>query len=189
MFKVTVIVLLITVLILVYILSDKTVMFYNASLDSKYNVLKDDEAKMIETSNALAEIHSNVNTLIEYLRTHDASSSLLKTLGSRYTKGIISEAVIEKGSTSYTIDKQNIHLCLRSRDSIKQVYDINTLMYVVLHELAHVVSKSIGHNDEFKTNFKYLVSSAIQAKVYTYVNYSKTPVHYCGINLTTNILN
>lgn len=166
---------------------------YRSTIDNtEYNVVYDTENMMKETSNALSIIHNRVTTLINYLllnNTSDISKKTLDTLQTKYARGIISEAVIESGSTSYTIDKANIHVCLRSRDSEKQIYDINTLMYVVLHELSHLVSPSIGHNQEFKTIFKFLASTAIKAGVYVYVDYSKTNINYCGLLLTTNILN
>ena len=85
------------------------------------------------------------------------------------------------------VDKKNIHLCLRSRDEKREIYDINTLMYVVLHELAHVISTEIGHGEEFKRIFKTLVQDAISIEIYKYVDYSKNNVDYCGMILKTNI--
>lgn len=180
---------LILLLVLVYVLSQKTVKI-NSSLDNtEYFVLKDEKEMMTEASNTLSIIHSRIATLVRYLKEHDASHNVVDALESKYVRGVISEAVIQAGSTSYTIDKTSIHVCLRSRDDERQIYDINTLMYVVLHEMSHLVSTSVGHNQEFKKIFRYLVSNAIKANVYTYVDYSKNNVHYCGMNLTTNILN
>lgn len=39
--------------------------------------------------------------------------------------------------------------------------------YVLLHELAHVVSVSIGHTQEFWDNMTYLVQKAVDAGIYT----------------------
>ena len=69
-----------------------------------------------------------------------------------------------------------------------ELYDINTMMYVAVHELAHVVSESIGHTVEFKLNFADLLKKAIEIGVYEYVDYSKKPIDYCGIPLSVNIL-
>ena len=33
-------------------------------------------------------------------------------------------------------------------------------MYVALHEVSHIATKSIGHNDEFWNNFKFMITEA-----------------------------
>jgi hypothetical protein len=91
--------------------------------------------------------------------------------------------------TTYTLNKgSSMQFCMGPRDSDLVLYDINTMMYVAVHELAHIASVSVGHTDEFKTNFKILLNKAIDIGVYNYIDYSKQPIDYCGINLTTSIL-
>ena len=58
--------------------------------------------------------------------------------------------------------------------------DDNTLMFVALHELSyHVATKSIGHTDEFWSNFKFLLQNAKEIDIYKPVDYKKTPERYC----------
>ena len=57
-------------------------------------------------------------------------------------------------------------------------------LFVVLHELAHIMSKSVGHNDEFWKNFKYLLKHSIKINIYNYENFNDNPKYYCGINIT-----
>jgi predicted SprT family Zn-dependent metalloprotease len=70
---------------------------------------------------------------------------------------------------------------------------MNLLIFVVLHELAHLCNYDkygnpiIGHGFEFKHIFKFLVEEAIKIGIYTYTDYSKTNKEYCGIKITTNI--
>lgn len=54
-------------------------------------------------------------------------------------------------------------------------------MYVVIHELAHIGSDSVGHNEEFYTNFIYLLRVAINIGVYQKINYQLYPTNYCGL--------
>ena len=68
-----------------------------------------------------------------------------------------------KGSSSYTINKQKIYLCT---DHSGTRYDDNMLIYVTLHELAHVITPDIGHGPMFRSNFRQLLDRAINAKVY-----------------------
>ena len=44
--------------------------------------------------------------------------------------------------------------------------DVAASTYVLLHELAHVASVSIGHTAEFWNNMEYLVQKAIEAGIY-----------------------
>ena len=36
-----------------------------------------------------------------------------------------------------------------------KLIDVNTMMFVAIHEMGHLSSETIGHNDEFWDNFKY----------------------------------
>jgi hypothetical protein len=81
-----------------------------------------------------------------------------------------------KGSNqSFTEDKTRTYLCLRDENG--QYYDDNMLMYVALHELAHAISESVDPNhetDEFKNNFKMLLTKAADIGVYD----PKQPLNY-----------
>jgi predicted metal-dependent hydrolase len=68
-----------------------------------------------------------------------------------------------KGTSSYTINKHKIYLCT---DHSGIHYDDNMLIYVTLHELAHVITPEIGHGHTFMKNFNNLLERAIKAKVY-----------------------
>ena len=87
-----------------------------------------------------------------------------------------------------TINKgEKIILCLANRKT-DNLYDINLIMYVLLHELAHIINSTYGHDKNFKTVFKELVDNAIKIKIYKYENYKENPREYCGMELNTNII-
>lgn len=88
------------------------------------------------------------------------------------------------GSTSYTENKKLILLCLRNKDG--KLHDINTLMFVALHELAHVMNRSWGHNLEFWKIFKFLLQQAEDINIYYPVNYETQPTVYCGEVIKNN---
>lgn len=85
---------------------------------------------------------------------------------------------LQEGDSAYTENKEVITLCLRDPDT-KDYYDMNTIMYVALHELAHVISKTQGHNNEFKKNFSLLLREASRKKIYD--PRKNIPTTYCGI--------
>jgi hypothetical protein len=82
------------------------------------------------------------------------------------------------GNKSYTINKQKVYLCLK--DENDEYYDDNMLMYVALHELAHVLCDEIGHTEKFKKIFEDLLVDAENKGVY---NSSIPPIiDYCTYN-------
>ena len=82
------------------------------------------------------------------------------------------------GKGAYTDNKSEITLCLVDPDT-NQEYDPNTIMYVALHELAHVVSEGIGHGEEFRQNFSKLLLEGEKLGFYDPTKPMTTT--YCGI--------
>ena len=76
----------------------------------------------------------------------------------------IQNVILLKGDKSYTINKKRIHLCLTDKGG--RYYDQNMLVFVLLHELAHVRCSDIGHTDQFHRIFKELLDVAIQHGIY-----------------------
>lgn len=151
-----------------------------------------------DSANTLALINKNIMVLIEHLQENfqndDDKSHFIKKLKDNYMPYIISEAAVDPRYTTYTIDKRDMHICLRTRDTNEQIYDMNILMYVVLHELAHLCNYDkngrpiLGHGSEFKFIFRFLVEEAMKLNIYKHTNYSIEPQEYCGIMITTSII-
>ena len=59
-------------------------------------------------------------------------------------------------------------------------------MFVALHEISHIATKSIGHKQEFWDNFKFILEEAVEIKIYKPVDYKKKPISYCSLNITDN---
>ena len=100
-----------------------------------------------------------------------------------------------KGNTSYTENKKHLVLCLRKKQAdnngLYNLHDINTMMFVVIHELAHMMNNGFGHTDGprgFWSLFRFMLENAVEAGVYTPVDYSKHPIVYCGLLLSYNPL-
>lgn len=151
-----------------------------------------------DSANTLALINKNIVSLINHLyenyKNDDDKNYFIKKLKDNYKPYIISEAEVDPRYTTYTIDKKDMHICLRTRDTNENVYDINILMYVVLHELAHLCnynkkgSAILGHGSEFRVIFKFLVEESIKIGGYKQVDYAIKPQEYCGIMISTSII-
>ena len=63
------------------------------------------------------------------------------------------------------------------------------MMFVAIHELAHLMTKSIGHTAEFWDNMRFLLKEGIKIGVYVKQDFNKSPVEYCGTQITDTPLN
>jgi hypothetical protein len=176
--------------------------YVKSDIDNKVYMIRrgnDKTQKFLKDSaNILAQINKNIEKLIKYIDTNYSSDSsknyFIKQLKNNYNPYIISEAAIDPRYTTYTVDKEDIHVCLRTRDQNENIYDINTLMYVLIHELAHLCNYSPsgygieGHGTGFKNIFKFLIEQAIHIGIYKYVDYSVNPQEYCGLVITSSII-
>jgi hypothetical protein len=106
-------------------------------------------------------------------------------------KDTIQENVPKDSSddTAYTINKGTIiALCLRYLNDKNKFHDLNTLRFVILHEMSHIFSVTYGHDITFWTHFKFLLQEAIIIGIYDPVNYKLTPIDYCGVSVKYNPL-
>ena len=97
----------------------------------------------------------------------------------------IMESTPNSKYTSYSVNKgEKVVLCLRSRNSKEELVEENVLMFVALHEMGHICTKSIGHTDEFWNNFKWLLQQSIDINIYSKQDFRKNPQEYCGTTIT-----
>lgn len=77
----------------------------------------------------------------------------------------VKEIKLYKGEKSYTINKEKIYICLK--DEKEDYYPTNHLVYVMIHELAHLVNKDdVGHTPKFHAIFEELLDKAYSLGIY-----------------------
>lgn len=76
----------------------------------------------------------------------------------------INNVVLLRGRKSYTINKKKVHICLK--DEKGNYYNKNMLIYVTLHELAHVRCDEVGHTEKFHSIFQEILETAIKHRIY-----------------------
>jgi hypothetical protein len=76
--------------------------------------------------------------------------------------------------------------CLNTTKEGNKLIDLNTLTFVALHELTHLMTSSIGHKKEFWDNFKFMLVQADKIGIYKPINYSRKPSEYCGMTIDNN---
>ena len=85
---------------------------------------------------------------------------------------------IKFSNRTFIIDKSVIYLCIHKEDGT--VHDTDTVMYAYVHELAHALSKSVGHGDEFKKNNSLLLNCGHKLKILN--GHHRMPSMYCGVS-------
>ena len=84
------------------------------------------------------------------------------------------------------IKVKNLRFCTTTTKQGSKLIDENTLTFVAVHELGHVMTESVGHTKEFWQNFKFLLKNAVKIGIYKPVDYKKKPKNYCGMKITDN---
>jgi hypothetical protein len=140
-----------------------------------------------EAADLIATIKVKLNTLMEHLdKTYGDKDERIIMLNQNYRPNRLSEGVDTAGYTSYSVNKgEKIVLCLRNKDKL---VDLNTMMFVVLHEFAHLATQSIGHTEEFWTNFKWILEESTNIGIYVKQDFKNNNVDYCGIKITSTPL-
>jgi hypothetical protein len=151
-----------------------------------------------EAMGLLIKMNDKTERLFKYIRKNKlhVKDERCKRLLERFSckKGTkfeckLSERDEQYGFVAYSKDKGagGIGLCLRDKN--KNLVNENTLTFVYLHELAHVMSKKWDHGDEFWNNFSDIIEIAIKAKIYKYQNFNSNNVTFCGEKITSSPYN
>jgi hypothetical protein len=144
-----------------------------------------------QAADMLANARAKFETLVEKLQQHYPADKRVQLLASRFRPSAISEIAgnADAKYTSYSVSKgEKIVFCLRSRDAHQKLITLQTLMFVAIHELAHVMTVSVGHTEEFWNNMRFLLANAIVWRVYRPINYGNNPEPYCGLHITSSPL-
>jgi len=164
------------------------VTYVKSTIDGKdYLVrIKDDSTK---AANMLAKMRIKLEKLCKIMKEKYPNDESVIRMNSKFNPDNITESGKNNQYTSYSVNKgEKIVFCIRQKNEKEDLVDENTMTFVSIHELAHIMTKSVGHTDEFWNNFKRLLKHAIDAKLYTEEDYKSNPKDYCGIKVTDSPL-
>jgi predicted metal-dependent hydrolase len=154
-------------------------------IDSRNSFLVRNRHDKQDAADMLAYVSNNLNAIIAHVEDHHPNHPGVAAMQARFQPSNVSESMANSEYTSYSVNKgEKIVFCLRSKDVHGALVDKNTMMFVAIHELAHLMSASIGHNDEFWNNMKLLLKCAIELHIYIYQDYRVHPQEYCGMTIT-----
>jgi hypothetical protein len=141
-------------------------------------------------ANLLAEIRERLDKLKHHLHKMYPSDPRTKLVMKRFDSNRISEGGDEsKEYTSYSVNKgEKIVFCLRARDGSNQLEDVNMVMFVAIHELAHIATVEEGHTPGFWDNMRFLLEEGINIGIYQEQDFANNPQEYCGMMVTSSPL-
>ena len=201
------IVFILIIIIAKYLINkSKNVSYVKSNINNKYYVVRNMKDKQ-QAADLLAKITINLSKIVDYIKKtsceelqkkyyagEDQKSvnyikSCQKLLISNYNPDNISESAPDAEYTSYSVNKgEQLIFCLRKKKEGDKLVSLNTMMFVSIHELGHLMTASIGHTPEFWENFKILLKIAIDIGVYKYVDFKVTPIKYCSLEITDSPL-
>ena len=157
-----------------------------ASKDGNVYCVRERE-KLELAANLLAEVTQKMKDMVAYMKqTHPEDPRTIR-LVEGFNPKKISETLPTSELTAYSENKgEKLAFCLNTTKEGNRLIDLNTLTFVALHELSHIMTESVGHKQEFWQNFKFLLENAKVAGIYHPVDYKKKPKEYCGMKINDN---
>ena len=191
--KETILIAIIVVIIYLFLFHNKkNVVLIEGRDKNKYLVY--DDIRKNDSAILLSDVINNMFKLKDYLyeniNKYPEFEQYIKQLYKNLHKdrSLIYENDPSSKLTSFSVNKgEEIGFCLKSKKT-NELHQLNLIMYVALHEMAHIACPEIGHGDLFKKIFKFLTEIAIELKLYILDNYESNPVEYCGMMLSSNII-
>lgn len=144
--------------------------------------------KLELAADKLARTTANMQKLVDMCYKKYPNRQNVIRLKEGFNPKKIQETLPTSSYTAYSENKgEKLAFCLdKNKNGKGELIDDNTLMFVAIHELAHVASESIGHTDEFWRNFKFLLQVGEEINIYKPVDYKNSPKKYCGMEITDN---
>lgn len=197
--KETTIIIIVLMIITVYCLkhghAGKDISYIKSNITQELYLVRNLSDKNI-AANIIARIVKDLNKLsaacYKDLKNNKKDAKKMGLYISRIHKRIgtiiFRESSAHSPYTSYTVNKgDEMVLCIRSKKT-GEIHDYNILIYVAIHELAHVGCTEIGHTPLFFNINRYLLQKAIDLNIYKYVDYKILPKTYCGMGVNNNVL-
>ena len=186
-----------TYTLILFVLGVSLKMFFNSDAYNLTCVISNEDgntycvrerAKLRLVADLLARTTINMKRLVKHMEEKYPERDNVQRLVSKFNPKKIVEILPTSKYTAYSENKgEKIAFCVtKEKRNNDTLIDDNTLMFVALHELSHVATKSIGHTDEFWSNFKFLLQNAKEIDIYKPVDYKKDPERYCGMDITDN---
>jgi hypothetical protein len=148
-----------------------------------------DREKVDAAADLLAKTTDKCKQLVQYMQKTHPDNPITIRLAKGFNPQRVVETLPTSEFTAYSENKgEKIAFCLnpKKKGNVDELIDEHTLMFVAIHELSHVGTKSIGHKTEFWENFKFLLENAKAAGIHEPINYKEKPAKYCSMDIRDN---
>ena len=163
-------------------------------LDNQTYYVNDLEGKQ-ECADILAKIRANITYVIQEMDRNEQLKHIklyIDRMTSRFPYTELHENNKLKPDptlTSYNVNKGEIIVfCMRKPNDLTQIYDIELLTYISLHEVAHIACPEPGHGPLFVSLFQDILDTALKCNVITKSDYKTNPQGYCGMTLNEHLV-
>ena len=147
-----------------------------------------DRKEVAMAADLLARVTEKCKKLVKYTYDKYPNKDNVMRLNEGFNPQKIMETLPTSEHTAYSENKgEKLAFCLnKKKTDNNDLIDENTLLFVAVHELSHIATKSIGHKTEFWENFKFLLTEAQEAGLYSPKDYKSAPQEYCGMKISDN---
>ena len=159
-----------------------------AKYDGKVYTVRDFDNYQ-EAAEILARLNEDAMRLIAHMQKNFPTSPYTIALAKNYNGDLEEETPKNlENLTSYTVDKEKIISCLRTKKENHQLHDYNLLLYVFIHEMSHMANdRSFGHDVLFDNSFEFLLKRADEIGILKRIDFEKNPQNFCGLPITSNV--
>ena len=147
-----------------------------------------ERANLKKAADLLAKVTDKCKYLVKYVSEKYPEKDGVQRLVNGYNPQKVMETLPTSQYTAYSENKgEKIAFCLSpKKGDTDNLIDEHTLTFVAIHELSHVMTKSIGHKTEFWDNFKFLLGCAKEKGIHEPEDYKKKPKEYCSMKISDN---
>jgi hypothetical protein len=180
------------IIIVFYSFNNNEVTYVKSDIDNKEYLVRDLKDKQT-AANMLARIKLNIDKLVIHLESVKEENKdfeqFINQLSRRIKNVVINESTPDSAYTSYSVNKgEQLVFCLRSKSYVDKMHSLNLIMYVCLHELAHVGNPEYGHGEQFQKIFAFFTNEAIKIGMYKKIDFNSKSEEYCGMDITDSIV-
>lgn len=167
--------------------SDYPLVQVKSSVDGQSYSVRDMPDKQ-EAADIMAKVRMKMNKLKLHLEATFPDKPQVRQLVRNFEAkpSRLYEATPEAEFTSYSVNKgEAVHFCLRQREgNDESLVHEDIVTFVAIHEMGHMITRTVGHGPDFWNNFAWLLQEAERIEVYKHRDFRAHPVSYCGMKIT-----
>ena len=139
-----------------------------------------------EAADKLAHLSVDLTKLVDHVKDKDKEG--VTKLANNFNTDIITENIPGSMYVAYSVNKgDELSICIREKNTEKFI-DTNTINFVAIHEMAHIMTTETGHTPLFWDNMKYLLEQGQEINIYEPQDYKEYPVVFCGQEINSTPL-